>query len=39
MLDLESEEVVWKKGPDVADIGDLSFDNDLVCGLFGVDGA
>jgi hypothetical protein len=38
VLDLESGEW-WKKGPDVADIGDPSFDNDLVCSLFGIDGA
>lgn len=38
VLDLATGEMT-KSGPDVADIGIPEVDNDLVCGLFGVDGA
>jgi hypothetical protein len=39
VLDLATGHTLSKSGPDVADIGVPEFDNDLVCGLFGVDGA
>lgn len=36
---LDSEIPFWKSGPDIADIGVPEVDNDLVCGVFGLDGA
>lgn len=37
--DLWTFELISKAGPDLADIGDPAFDNDLVCALYGQDGA
>jgi hypothetical protein len=37
--DLATGEVISESGPKVSDIGVPEVDNDLVCGLFGVDGA
>lgn len=37
--DLGTFELISKAGPDLADIGDPDYDNDLVCGLFGQEGA
>lgn len=39
VLDLQTGQLLSKSGPDVADIGVPELDNNLVCGLFGVDGA
>jgi hypothetical protein len=39
IYDLVTEEVLYHKGPDVADGGDVAASNDLVCGLYGLDGA
>lgn len=40
IYDLATDEVLYHRGPDVADGGrDVAASNDLVCGLFGLDGA
>lgn len=39
VYDLVTEEVLYHRGPDVADSGDEAASNGLVCGLFGLDGA
>jgi|GEM_PF-2698574 len=39
IYDLATDATLYHKGPDVADGGDPSASNDLVCGLFGLDGA
>lgn len=39
IYDFATEEILYHKGPDVADGGDPAVSNDLVCGLYGLDGA
>jgi hypothetical protein len=39
IYDLATEQTLYHKGPDVADGADISASNDLVCGLYGLDGA
>ncbi|WP_430646795.1 hypothetical protein [Agromyces sp. GXS1127] len=39
VYDMATDEVLLHKGPSVSDSADVEASNDLVCGLFGVDGA
>lgn len=39
VYDLATDEVLYHKGPAVADGSDVEASNDLVCGLYGLDGA